>query len=795
MEPSEVEIEMTDTPDPAEPELEDDSYLLSALLETTTDSIYFKDIDSRFVRINRTQARCLGLSHPSEALGKSDLDYFADQHAHEARQDEIEIIRLGRPMIGKEEREDWPDGTVSWASTSKMPLFNAEGRCIGTFGISRNITNRRKTQEALLESEARFRDLTNAIQEVFWVLDFRDNKTLYVSPAYERIWGRSCAQFIANAGDWLSAVHEEDRERIEAQYASIANQPFETTFRIHRADGAVRWIRARNFPLVDEDDAVQRVVGVAADITEARLANQALGKTQRLLASIVNSSQDAIVGQSLEGKITTWNPAAERIFGYSQEEAVGAPASILLRAGQSGEALWIEKQVHDGLIVHDFKTERRRKDGSMIAVSLVASPLRDEAGQIIGFSIQAHNISDRKELEGRLSVVSEQLRAVLETTNEYVIALDNNWRVTYQNKLPNGDDPSTTVGKSLWEGSPYLVGTSFELESRKAMSERTPCRFDEYFSTLKTWMSGVAYPSETGLLILMRDETEKHAIDDQLRSAQRMEAIGHLAAGVAHEINTPIQFIGDNTGFLKGAWDQVADVFSAAQRLRDEAAQGQVSPAAITSFDMSLEQADLDYLVKEVPNAIDQTLDGAKRVAKIVAAMKEFSHPGSEGKRLIDLNRAIETTVTISRNEWKYVADVQTHLDPNLPNVPCLAGEINQVLLNLVVNASQAIADVVQHNPEDRGTITISTRNCGDSVEVAVADTGTGIPEHVRDKVFDPFFTTKEVGKGTGQGLMLAQTVIVKKHGGRIWFDTEVGKGTTFYFRLPLSAAVEGRDA
>jgi len=795
MEPSEVEIEMTDTPDPAEPELEDDSYLLSALLETTTDSIYFKDIDSRFVRINRTQARCLGLSHPSEAIGKSDLDYFADQHSHEARQDEIEIIRLGRPMIGKEEREDWPDGTVSWASTSKMPLFNADGRCIGTFGISRNVTRRRKTQEALLESEARFRDLTNAIQEVFWVLDFRNNRTLYVSPAYERIWGRSCAQFNANAGDWLLAVHEKDRERVETQYASIANQPFETTFRIHRADGAVRWIRSRNFPIVEEDGTVQRVVGVAADITEARLANLALGKTQRLLASIVNSSQDAIVGQSLEGKITTWNPAAELIFGYSQEEAVGAPASILLREDQSGEALWIEKQVHDGLSVQDFKTERRRKDGSMIAVSLVASPLRDEAGQIIGFSIQAHNISDRKELEDKLSGVSEQLRALLDTMNEYVIAVDLDWNVTYQNRLRDGADPSTVVGKTLWERLPFLLGTPFEQGARSAMSERKPYRYEEYIGSWKAWLTGVVYPTETGLLILGQDDTEKHAIDEQLRSAQRMEAIGHLAAGVAHEINTPIQFIGDNTGFLKGAWDEVAGVFSAAQRLRDEAAQGQVSPAAISNFDTCLKQADLDYLVKEVPNAIDQTLDGAKRVAKIVAAMKEFSHPGSEGKRLIDLNRAIETTVTISRNEWKYVADVQTHLDPTLPNVPCLAGEINQVLLNLVVNASQAIADVVEHTLEDRGTITISTRNCGDSVEVAVADTGTGIPEHVRDKVFDPFFTTKEVGKGTGQGLMLAQTVVVKKHGGRIWFDTEVGKGTTFYFRLPLSAAVENREA
>jgi hypothetical protein len=236
----------------------------------------------------------------------------------------------------------------------------------------------------------------------------------------------------------------------------------------------------------------------------------------------------------------------------------------------------------------------------------------------VGPSIQAHNISERKKLEDKLSDVSEQLRAVLETTNEYVFALDPEWCITYQNKPPNGEDTSTGVGKYLWERLPYLVGTSFVQECRRAMNERTPRSFDEYFSTLKTWMSGVAYPSKAGLLILMRDETEKHALDDQLRSAQRMEAIGHLATGVAHEINMPIQFIGDNTGFLRDAWDQVADVFSAAQRLRDEATQGPVSPGAITNFDQCLNQADLDYLMMEVPHAIDQTLDGAKRVAKIV---------------------------------------------------------------------------------------------------------------------------------------------------------------------------------
>ncbi|MGB6720484.1 MAG: PAS domain S-box protein [Terracidiphilus sp.] len=785
-----MKLDKANSPVPTEPELSNDSYLLSALLENTTDNIYFKDVESRFVKINRTMAQLLHLSDPSEAIGKSDQDFFAE-HSMDALRDEIEIICSGRPLIGKEEKEDWPDGTITWASTSKMPLFNAAGRCIGTFGISRDITSRRISQQALVESEARFRDLTNAIREVFWILDVRNGTMLYVSPAYEQIWGRPSQRLYADAQDWLSAIHGDDRVRVEESFFAENNQPFEVTYRILRPEGTVRWIRSRGFPIVGEDGVVLRLAGIAADITEARVASEALVKTQRLLASIVNSSHDAILGQSLDSNITTWNPAAERIFGYSRDEAIGASANILLRNDQEVEASWIMAQVLQGQIVQDFKTERRRKEGSVVAVSLTASPLRDEAGEIIGASIQAHNISERKKLEDKLTAVSEQLRVVLETTNEYVIALDDEWHITYQNRLPGGADPSTAVGMILWECSPYFLGTSFERESRRAMSERKPCRFEEYFATLKTWVSGVAYPTGVGLLILAQDDTERHALDDQLRSAQKMEAIGHLAAGVAHEINTPIQYIGDNTSFLKDSWSQIADVLSAAQRLRDEAARGTVSPAAIARFDASCKQADVEYLTHEVPRAVDQTLDGVQRVAKIVSAMKEFSHPGSQEKRAVDLNRAIETTVTISRNEWKYVADVQTNLDPNLPLVPCLAGEINQVFLNLLVNAAHAIADVVQRIEGSRGTITIATRRCGECVEITVADTGTGIPEHARGKVFDPFFTTKEVGKGTGQGLSLAHAVVVKKHGGSISFDSEVGIGTTFFVRLPLSVPAE----
>jgi signal transduction histidine kinase len=290
-----------------------------------------------------------------------------------------------------------------------------------------------------------------------------------------------------------------------------------------------------------------------------------------------------------------------------------------------------------------------------------------------------------------------------------------------------------------------------------------------------------------GLLITGSDITERRHLEEQLRQAQKLEAIGQLAAGIAHEINTPTQYVGDNTRFIKESWPAISDLAQFAQRLDQEARTGSLSSDAMVQLHSCVEKADLEYLLKEIPKAIDQSLEGVQRVAKIVRAMKEFSHPGSEEKSALDINRAIETTVTVARNEWKYVSEVETRLDPELPLVPCHAGEFNQVILNLLINAAHAIRQVVGDDSGGKGKIVITTRQDQNWVEIAIQDTGTGIPEEIQSRIFEPFFTTKPVGQGTGQGLALAHTVIVRKHGGRIWFETVLGKGTTFFIRIPMS--------
>ena len=292
-----------------------------------------------------------------------------------------------------------------------------------------------------------------------------------------------------------------------------------------------------------------------------------------------------------------------------------------------------------------------------------------------------------------------------------------------------------------------------------------------------------------GLIVRSVSSAEKLRMQSQLLQSQKLESIGQLAAGIAHEINTPAQYVGDNLEFLDQSFGELVDLLKKYRALQAAAESGSVCPELISEVSEAAASADIEFLEEEIPRSLSQSREGIGRVTKIVRAMKEFSHPGSAEKQPIDLNRAIESTVTVASNEWKYVADLETDFDADLPMVPCLAGEFNQVVLNIVVNAAHALAEGESEDDADsKGLIRIQTRQEGDDwAVIEISDNGPGMPEAVRAKIFDPFFTTKEVGKGTGQGLAIAHSVVVDKHAGTIEVESEVGQGTTFCIRLPLA--------
>lgn len=291
--------------------------------------------------------------------------------------------------------------------------------------------------------------------------------------------------------------------------------------------------------------------------------------------------------------------------------------------------------------------------------------------------------------------------------------------------------------------------------------------------------------SETGAVegsvVVATDLSERKRLEHELRQAQRLESVGQLAAGVAHEINTPIQFIGDSVHFIGDVVTDLLELVDGYAELR-AAIAGLPDLAERCDALADLEAGmDLEFAREEAPAAIDRTIQGVRRVSAIVAALKQFAHPGQGDLRAVDLNTVVKNTIVVAANEYKYVADVETDLEHDLPPILGDQGDLGQVVLNMVVNASHAIAD---RGDGTRGTITLRTSSDDQWVELRISDTGCGIPDHVAERIFDPFFTTKEVGRGTGQGLAISRTIVVERHNGRLEFETEPGVGTTFIISL-----------
>ncbi len=378
-------------------------------------------------------------------------------------------------------------------------------------------------------------------------------------------------------------------------------------------------------------------------------------------------------------------------------------------------------------------------------------------------------------------------RSIIDTAHDAFIAIDSNgilleWSLRAE----------TIFGWRAEELIGHPVGPHLGIEGLvtqlKPRSE-TEAALREQFDAVVRHRDGSLIPTEAYVSriksgegirtnIFFHDTTEQHRMQAQLLHAKKMESIGQLAAGIAHEINTPTQYVLDNLCFIQESMNTLQPMLAC---LSNEPLD-QMEPNP--QLKHLVETGDLNYLREEIPQAICQALDGVHRITEITKAMKEFSHPGTDIKQMMDLNRLIENSMTVCRNEWKYVATISTHFDPALRHVPCLPGELSQVLVNLIVNAAQAIGESHDEGIPG-GSITISTRSADESVYIELQDTGPGIPEESLGRIFDPFFTTKEIGKGTGQGLAIAHSVIVDKHGGSISVKSRIGCGTTFLIRLP----------
>lgn len=389
-------------------------------------------------------------------------------------------------------------------------------------------------------------------------------------------------------------------------------------------------------------------------------------------------------------------------------------------------------------------------------------------------------IEAQKEIEKRERELLDReayFRAITEGAHDPIVMLDQSGKIHMFNHAASrtfGYLAHQVQGEFIQKIVPKLDAQALGKGSESAFvlglhSEQRPIPLRLSISRLEL-SSGERHYS-----CIFHDLTELRQMEQDLAQARKLESIGQLAAGIAHEINTPLQYLADNFSFVQESSKSCLELLG---RMHD-------SPTPCPDLEAALENMDFEYLREEMPEALQQSIEGLERITNIVLAMREFSHLSVE-KSSADLNAGIMSTVTVTRNEWKYIAELTTVLDPNLGNVCCYLSDLKQVVLNLIVNASHAIADQRHKDPDFKGRIQVSSSRQGDCVRVAVTDNGPGIPRQVRHRIFDPFFTTKEVGLGTGQGLSIARRIIVERHLGEIDFECPPEGGTTFWFTIPI---------
>ena len=964
--------------------------LLQALMDNIPDVIYFKDRNSRFIRISHSQVKRLGLSDTNEAIGKTDFDFFTEQHAQAAYEDEQTIIRTGIPIIAKEEKETWPDGHISWVSSTKLPLRNTIGEIVGTFGISRDITQRKWAQEALRESEERFESFfENAADAI--LLTTPDGRIFAANSAACNIFGWTEAEIIAGGrellvdmtdprlipalkkcaevgkvqvdltfnrkdgrkfeGELTSAIYldkdgnqkttmiirditerkqvenelkksqermnmvldstkmgiwnlelmtnltwrtlrhdqiygydsllpkwglenfieyvvPEDRQHVKDYFeqAFISNE-INIEYQILRVDQVRRWVSLQGSVYKNEAGEVVHMLGTIADTTDRKHTELSLQKRIKELETVNKLATTINIGDNVQsllqyfldetlktinatvGAILLYDPLVNKLkwsatrgwfeklagmpldphegisgYVYSNNEShafqdmkndplVSKRFLDFIPGAWSGIALPI--QCKEGTIGVLYITVPLPKiisenETRLLAIisQLMASAIlraRLDAQLIVTNQELRNEVDQRTAIQKLLETEKELLNITLMSINEGVIAMDQEGLVILVNHMAEGligydlpeilDQPiekifnisDTETNQTLTN----VVDVFYEINQKENRTHRKLTLTSKYGERILVdgSISSIWNINNQliGHVIVFQDVTEKQKYEAQMMLSQKMEAIGQLAAGIAHEINTPIQYIGDNLRFLQKTISRFTELLDAYQNLTIEREKS-LSSEDLATIETIKQQNKIQHYIDEGPNAIQEALDGVERVRKIVLAMREFSHPSEKEKKFANINHGIETTVVISRNEWKYCAELEMDLDPDLPPVNCQIDEINQVILNMVVNAAQSIQEKIPAGSEQKGKISISTRKDEDKILIFIQDTGKGIPEAIQTRIFDPFFTTKGIGKGTGQGLSMSHNIIVNKHQGRIRVDSAEGQGATFIIELPIDS-------
>lgn len=640
---------------------------------------------------------------------------------------------------------------------------------------------------------------------------------LWVNPGFTRLTGFELGDVVGQRNGRFQQGSDTDPDTLELmRKAILAGESFNCQIVHNTKDGRAYWADIETRPIRNSDGDVDYFLSTQKDITEARTQHEQLRQSklaaEYMLRDLASSRQQLRMAADAGGLSlwdwdlkgdrfwlsSNWIPVANEqwvencglrdLFTLAHEEDFPRVDSTINRLLSPG-AQSINEEFRM-LIAGQWRWVNFR--GSVSA--------RDEAGKPIRVSGTLLDETDRKNAEARAQADRELLQCVIEHIPHAVFWKDSERRYlgcnarfaqtlglnSFQDIVGKTDadlyhDPAEAQNISDADQAVVTGGQDVIAQNQAIRMPDKTVREILYSKVPLRSQEGKVF----GMLGVFGDITEQKRMERQLADARQLESIGRLAAGVAHEINTPMQYISDNVEFLS---DSTSQVFELIDSVQAQIAQLQQTPATNASASLAnLRRFDtkFDFIREQVPRAIKDCLTGSRRVIEIVTAMKVFAHPGTKSFVNADLNDLIHSTTSITRNRWKYCAQVELDLAPDLPTVRCLPSEINQVILNLIINAADAVTERYGTSDEVRGLITIATRRVADGVTIEVRDNGPGIPEAIQGQIFNPFFTTKGVGKGTGQGLTLCYAVVCNKHGGSLTVESQVGEGATLRVFLP----------
>lgn len=508
----------------------------------------------------------------------------------------------------------------------------------------------------------------------------------------------------------------------------------------------------------------------------------------------------AILTVDRDRAIRSMNRASEKLFGYETETVAGEPITRLLPAFDT-ESLGARQAITDEEAA-PLEVEGVTKSGYGIVLELTAGEIVVDGETV--HTITLIDITNRKAVEEELKEQqlraqegSQRLSSIMNSVLDAVISTDVEGNVQSFNTAAErmfGYSVVEAVGKNVSalmpEYNDYIKEflETGEMKLIGAQQEVTGHHKDGSMFPIELSMNWMEFRGDFMIVAVCRnitrrkrEEKERAYLERELQQAQKLESLGTLAGGIAHEINTPVQYVGDNIRFLRESCGGIESVLKTSKAFFEAVSSDTDLEEAFRQARTALDAADVSDFLEEAPQAFEESLDGIAKISEIVQAIKEFSHPATKEMASVDINHLISMTATMARNQWKYVAALETDFDESLPTIQALSGELSQVVLNLLVNAAQAIEET-----GEQGAIFISTQADGDWIEIRVRDTGTGIPAENLERVFEPFFTTKEPGKGTGQGLSISHTIVTLKHGGAIAVESPEGEGCSFIIRLPV---------